>query len=117
LLFYNWARKFGVGKASNYTIPWSMAQPNITPDGLSDPAKAVQLLEQAAIEIETKFGSLDTAWGDYYRISYNGKNLPANGIDGSMGVYRVAWPGGADNDHMYVGGGDSWVGVIEFADT
>ena len=33
-----------------------------------------------------------------------------------MGVFRVAWPGGADDDHMYVGGGDSWVGVIEFGD-
>ena len=33
-----------------------------------------------------------------------------------MGVFRVAWPGGSDDDHMYVGGGDSWVGVIEFGD-
>ena len=91
--------------------------PNTTPDGLADPEKAVQLLEQAAMEIETKFGSLDTPWGDYYRIKYNGKNLPANGIDGSMGVFRVAWPGGADDDSMFVGGGDSWVGIIEFGDS
>ena len=34
-----------------------------------------------------------------------------------MGVFRVAWPGGADENNMYVGGGDSWVGVIEFDDT
>jgi acyl-homoserine-lactone acylase len=33
-----------------------------------------------------------------------------------MGAFRVASPGGADEDHMYVGGGDSWVGVIEFGD-
>ena len=33
-----------------------------------------------------------------------------------MGVFRVAWPGGADENNMYVGGGDSWVGVIEFGD-
>tara|TARA_R110002073_G_scaffold72537_1_gene177773 strand:+ start:814703 stop:816790 length:2088 start_codon:yes stop_codon:yes gene_type:complete len=116
LLFYNWARKFRAGKSSNYTEKWSIDKPNTTPDGLADPKAAIKLLETAVTEIETKFGSLDTPWGDYYRINYNGKNLPANGIDGSMGVFRVAWPGGSDQDHMYVGGGDSWVGVIEFGD-
>lgn len=115
LLFYSWARKFNVWKESNYAKQWSMDKPNTTPDGLSDPSGAVKLLEQAAMEIEKKFGTLDTRWGDYYRINYNGKDLPANGIDGSMGVFRVAWPGNEDKDHMYVGGGDSWVGVIEFS--
>jgi len=117
LLFFSWARKFELWKNSNYTEPWSIDKPSTTPDGLADPIRAVQLLEQTAIEIETKFGSLEVPWGDYYRINYNGKNLPANGIDGSLGVFRVAWPGGADENHMYVGGGDSWVGVIEFGDT
>ena len=116
LLFYSWARKFNVMKKSNYSEQWSIDKPNTTPDGLTDPNRAVRLLEQTALEIETKFGSLDTPWGDYFRISYNGKNLPANGIDGSMGVFRVAWPGRADENNMYVGGGDSWVGVIEFGD-
>lgn len=116
LLFYSWAKKFDIWKNSNYTEQWSMNKPNTTPDGLANPNQAVQLLEQAALEVETKFGSLNTPWGDYYRINYNGKNLPANGIDGSMGVFRVAWPGGADENNMYVGGGDSWVGVIEFGD-
>ena len=116
LLFYNWATRFNVWKQSNYAVQWTIDKPNTTPDGLADPKAAVQLLEQAAKEIKSKFGSLDIAWGDYYRIKYNGKNLPANGSDGSMGVFRVAWPGGADDNNMYVGGGDSWVGVIEFGD-
>jgi acyl-homoserine-lactone acylase len=116
LLFYSWAKKFNVWNDSNYTEQWSLDRPNTTPDGLADPSLAVQLLEQTAIEIETKFGSLDTPWGEYYRISYNGKNFPANGIDGSMGVFRVAWPGRADENNMFVGGGDSWVGIIEFGD-
>ena len=116
VLFYNWARKFNVSQNANYAKAWDIKDPYSTPDGISDPARAVQLLEVAAAEIEKKFGRLDVPWGDYYRIKYNGKNLPANGIDGSMGVFRVAWPGDADEDHMYVGGGDSWVGVIEFGD-
>ncbi len=116
LLFYSWARKFNVWRNSNYSKQWSLDAPNTTPDGLADPVRAVKLLEETANELESKYGRLDTPWGDYYRINYNGKDLPANGIDGSMGVFRVAWPGGADEDHMYVGGGDSWVGVIEFGD-
>ena len=114
LLFYNWAKKFNVWNVTNYATRWSIKKPNTTPDGLANPMLAVQLLEEAAFEVESKFGSLDTSWGDYYRINYNGKNLPANGIDGSMGVLRVAWPGSADENNMYVGGGDSWVAVIEF---
>ena len=114
VLFYNWARKFNAGQGSKYSIAWDIKNPNTTPDGLSDPARAVQLLEVAADEIEAKFGRLDVPWGEYFRINYNGKNLPANGTDGSMGVFRVASPGGADENHLYVGSGDSWVGVIEF---
>ncbi len=116
LLFYSWARKFNVGRNSNYAEQWSMDKPNTTPDGLADPDLAVRLLAQTALEMETKFGSLDTPWGEYFRINYNGINLPANGIDGSMGVFRVSSPGPAGEKNMYVTGGDSWVGVIEFGD-
>ena len=116
VLFYSWASKFRVWQSTNYTTRWDINKPITTPDGISDPAGAVLLLEDAADEMQKKFGKLDVPWGDYYRIKYNGQDLPANGIDGSMGVVRVAWPGDADETHMYVGGGDSWVGVIEFGD-
>ncbi len=117
LLFFNWARKFGPYRGSNYAVAWDEEAPTTTPDGLADPARAVELLEASAEEITGKYGTLEVPWGDYYRINYNGKDLPANGVDGSLGVFRVAWPGSGDEDHLYVGGGDSWVGVIEFADS
>ncbi|MFD0862892.1 acylase [Sungkyunkwania multivorans] len=116
LLFFDWARKFNVWNPSNYKIPWSMKNVQTTPDGILDPARAVNLLEQSVVEIEKKYGTLEVPWGEYYRINYNGKDLPANGVDGSLGVFRVAWPADADDDHLYVGGGDSWVGVIEFGE-
>ena len=116
LLFFSWARKFNPWNNSNYEIGWDEAAPNTTPDGLADPSRAVQLLILSAQELQAKFGALDVPWGDYYRINYSGKDLPANGVDGSLGIFRVAWPGSADEDHMYVGGGDSWVGVIEFGE-
>ncbi len=116
LLFYNWAMKFQSWIDSNYKEKWSMKKPNTTPDGIADPERAVKLLEQAANELETKFGSLEVPWGEYYRINYNGRNLPANGIGGFLGVFRVAGSVRADETHRYVVGGDSWVGVIEFGD-
>ena len=114
LLFYHWSNKFSVDDNSTYTKPWNINDPLNTPDGLSDPQKAVRLLDESVVEIEEKFGRLDVKWGDYYRIKYNGIDLPANGIDGRLGVFRVAWPGRSTDKNMYVGGGDSWVSVIEF---
>jgi len=114
LLFYHWSKKFSVDDNSTYTKPWNINDPVNTPDGLSDPQKAVKLLDESVIEIEEKFGKLDVKWVDYYRIKYNGIDLPANGIDGRLGVFRVAWPGRSTDKNMYVGGGDSWVSVIEF---
>ena len=114
LLFYHWSNKFNVDDNSTYTKPWNINDPLNTPDGLSDPQKAVRLLDESVVEIEEKFGRLDVKWGDYYRIKYNGIDLPANGIDGRLGVFRVAWPGRSTDKNMYVGGGDSWVSVIEF---
>jgi len=114
LLFYSWAEKFQPFNDSNYTEKWSMEKPNTTPDGIADSERAVRLLEQTVLEVEAKFGSLNTAWGDYFRIRYNGTDLPANGEDGSLGSCRVTWPSDFDKNNMYVGGGDSWVGIIEF---
>ncbi len=117
LLFYLWASKFNIGDPSNYTVKWSMEHPNTTPDGISDPAKAVRLLEATVDEMKTRFGRLDVPWGDFYRLRQNGKDLPANGAFESLGVFRVASSyDSKDAAQMHVGSGDSWVGVIEFGE-
>jgi acyl-homoserine-lactone acylase len=116
VLFFNWARKFNVWLPSNFETGWDPRNPESTPDGLSDPARAVYLLEVAAEEVKAQFGRLDVPWGDFYRINLHGKDLPANGTEGFLGVFRVASSGGSDGDHMYVGSGDSWVAVIEFGE-
>ena len=116
LLFAQWAKAFDPEKAENFVKPWDTNDPVATPDGLADPAAAVAILETVAKGMKEKFGRLDVAWGDYFRINYNGKNLPANGMDGSLGVFRVLWPGGGTAENLFAGGGDSWVGVIEFGE-
>ena len=114
VLFFTWASKFSVSNNSTYTTDWDINNPINTPDGLADPKRAAMLFEDTVKEIEKKFGKLDVPWGEYYRINYNGVNLPANGTDGRLGVFRVAWPARSNKKNMYIGGGDSWVAVIEF---
>jgi acyl-homoserine-lactone acylase len=114
VLFFTWASKFSISNNSTYTTDWDINNPINTPDGLADPKRAAMLFEDTVKEIEKKFGKPDVPWGEYYRINYTGVNLPANGTDGRLGVFRVAWPARSDKKNMYVGGGDSWVAVIEF---
>ena len=114
VLFSKWASKLYVSRNSTYMINWDINDPINTPDGLSDPKQAVKYFEESINEIQEKFGKLDIAWGEYYRINYNGIKLPANGADGRLGVFRVAWSQQSSDMNAYVFGGDSWVSVIEF---
>ena len=94
-------------------------------------AEAVQRLLPPGLEVETFDGS---AWVGLvpFQMLVRPPGLPplpwvshfpetnvrtyARAADGSVGVFRVAWPGGMENGKMKIGGGDSWVSVIEFGD-
>jgi acyl-homoserine-lactone acylase len=55
-------------------------------------------------------------YGDVVRLRSKTVNLPANGSEGSMGSFRVAFTSRVDDKTFQVEGGDSWVGVIEFGE-
>ncbi|MBA4056999.1 MAG: hypothetical protein C0490_19950 [Marivirga sp.] len=95
-----------------FTVPWSDKDPRSTPDGLNDPKTAVRILEEVAAEIKKENRPLDVSWGEVHRLKSDSINLPANGGDDFLGIFRVAWSGQEGN----VMGGDSWVGIIEFGD-
>ena len=116
LLFVRWANKMNPYKQSIYTIKWDPMNPLITPDGLADPKAAVAALDEVAAKIKTDFGSLSVPWGRVFRARSRTLNLPGNGTDGSVGSFRVAWPGDEENNIANIGGGDSWVGIIEFGE-
>jgi acyl-homoserine-lactone acylase len=59
-----------------YTTRWDPFKPVTTPDGLSDEKQAVSLLVQAAKEVKEKYGSMDIAWGEIFRLRMNGLDLP-----------------------------------------
>ena len=115
-LFVQWAGSMQPYNQTMYAVKWNESNPRLTPDGLSDPQKAVKVLEETATKIKSDFGTLSVPWGKVYRIQYNNINLEGNGADGSVGAFRVAWPSREEKNISYIGGGDSWVGVIEFGD-
>ena len=117
-LFYTWAHAISPWKRSNYAEQWSMDKARTTPDGLASPEAAVQILEGVVAEFKSKGVPLDIPWGEVYRIKYNNKDLPGNGSDGSVGIFRVAWAedGPQADGKMYINGGDTWQGIIEFGD-
>lgn len=117
LLFYLFTSKFNIKDPSNYTLKWSMENPVATPEGISNPAKAIEVLESTVDEMKARFGRLDVPWGNFYRLKGKDKDLPANGATERLGVFRVAHSyDSIDGKQMYVASGDSWVGVIEFGD-
>ena len=115
-LFYQWSREMPFGNQETFATPWSEDNPMSTPDGLSDPEAAVATLSAVAAQMKESYGVLDIAWGDVFRLRRGDIDLPANGADGSVGIFRVIWPGGFNNGQYITSGGDSWVGVIEFGD-
>ena len=90
VLFYLWSAKFNVNDPSNYVTPWSLEEPYSTPRGIAHPKEAVWLLEEAAGEMESRFGSLDLPWGEFYRLRRNNVDLPASGGPERLGIFRVA---------------------------
>lgn len=102
---------------SPYDIPWTQRAPLATPDGLSDPRFAVQILSQTAQSVHALYGNIDVAWGDVYRLRRDSVDLPANGGPGEAGIFRVVDfdPIRGDSTRFAASSGDSYVAAIEFS--
>jgi acyl-homoserine-lactone acylase len=83
--------------------------------GLADPAAALQALAAAAKECRRIYGALDVPWGEVYRYSRGQKDLPGNGADGKMGVFRTMQFARKEGNRFYPTHGETFVCAIEFA--
>ncbi len=98
-----------------YAIPWDRKEPVSTPDGLKNEQQAVALLVKAANEVEKKYGSMDKAWGDVYRLRMNGIDLPASGGWQQQGIFMsLSYTEDKDNKY-FADGGETFIAVTEFA--
>ena len=113
LLFEKWA---SVAGHRAFATSWQQDAPLQTPDGLADPQAAVEMLERAARQVIDEFGALGVPWGEVYRLRYAGRDLPANGGRGGLGIFQVLWFSRAEDGRFQASGGDSYVAAVEFSD-
>ncbi|BAZ11510.1 peptidase S45, penicillin amidase [Calothrix sp. NIES-4071] len=113
VLFANWAVELDFNKA--FSKPWIERLPRITPDGLANPKGAVALLETAAAKVEKAYGKLDVAWGEVFRLKRGNVDLPGNGGDGNLGIFRVINFAPSVEGKFQPVAGDSYVAAIEFS--
>ncbi|MEO1376002.1 MAG: acylase [Cyanobacteria bacterium J06635_10] len=113
VLFAAWASELDFDEA--FSKPWSQDAPQTTPDGLANPQQAVILLETAATKVEKAYGKLDVPWGEVFRLKYGNVNLPGNGGDGYLGIFRVVNFAPSENSQFQPVAGDSYVAAIEFS--
>lgn len=113
VLFYLWAK--AVDLDNLFAKPWSENSPLTTPDGLANPTSAVEALSAAAAKVKSTYGRLDVAWGEVFRLRSNSLDLPANGADDSVGVFRSVWFAPSKDNRFQAVGGDSFIAAIEFS--
>ncbi len=113
VLFACWWDKV---RSDLFEIPWNAKHPSTTPDGIKDQKRAVELLNLAAAEVIKKYGSLDVAWGDVYRLRINGLDFPANGGPGDYGIFRTLYFKDETDNTKSAIAGETFVAVTEFAD-
>ena len=123
LLFANWHMKITQGNLYSHDFfkeKWSEDDPVNTPDGLADPASALQALEVAANELKTGYGRLDVPWGDVNRVSFGDHDVAGNGGYGWLGEFRTMYyqpmgkPGTPESLKSRAIAGDTYVAIIEF---
>lgn len=112
VLFAFWKQAMDADRL--FAKPWSEDAPLTTPDGLANPAEAVRVLEATATKVEVTYGALDVPWGEVFRLP-GVANLPANGGDGDLGVFRSVWFAPGKDNRFQAVAGDSFVAAIEFS--
>jgi acyl-homoserine-lactone acylase len=83
--------------------------------GISDNAAAVKALEEAAVDCQAAYGALDVPWGQVYRFASGSADLPGNGADGLLGVFRTIRYSRVEGKQVYAAHGETFVCAIEFS--
>jgi acyl-homoserine-lactone acylase len=118
LLFEMWCAKLmgpAFANESNLITPFTLKAPLDTPDGLKDPAGAVKMLADAAVDTKKKFGSLERPYGDVSKYRAGDVTVPGGSGSGSLGIFPSQTYGrfGKDGTRDVVSG-ETWISMVEF---
>lgn len=98
-----------------YSQPFDPSRPLITPHGLANKPLALNALREAITQLLAETGKLDITWGEVARLRRNGIDLPGNGADTDLGVFReIVYEPDVDGK-LRSSYGDSFIAVIEFS--
>jgi len=113
VLFVEWVNKM---EGNIFSDQWSAAKPWSTPTLLADTNKALTALSDASYLLLERYGKLNIAWGDVYRVKMGEFNEPASGHLGSTGSFRVL-AFSKNKSHIYTAfHGDTYVTTVEFGE-
>lgn len=98
-----------------YSQSFDPSRPLITPQGLADKPLALNALREAITQLLAETGKLDITWGEVARLRRDGIDLPGNGADTDLGVFReIVYEPDVDGK-LKSSYGDSFIAVIEFS--
>ena len=109
-------RYFPPGDAieSQLRVKYDYRRPLDTAYGVADPKLALEALRAAAEECGRTYGRLDVPWGEVYRFARGKVDVPANGGNGRMGVFRTMQFGKKIGNRFFPTHGETFVCAIEF---
>ncbi|MEM9541969.1 MAG: acylase, partial [Cyanobacteria bacterium P01_E01_bin.42] len=113
-LFGVW--RFLMGQENFFATPWNSDDPLNTPQGLKDSEKAIDVLENAAAQLQLLYGKMDVNWGAAVRLRYGNKDLPASGAPGTLGSFQVVGVVPAESGKFQSIAGDTYIAVVEFSE-
>jgi acyl-homoserine-lactone acylase len=117
LLFLDWTEQPGALSgydAAGFARPFNLSQPLTTPAGIADPRAAVAALDSAARDTMTRYGALDTPWGQVMRLRIGSVDLPGSGGPGRLGVFNVIDYAPLENAARAANFGDSYIALVSF---
>ncbi|NER45529.1 MAG: acylase [Symploca sp. SIO1A3] len=114
-LFGLWAQQ--ILPSQLFATPWNKDSPLNTPDGLANPTRAVQALQEVAWQLKLVTGKLDVPWGEVVRLRYGEVDLPASGAPGGLGSFQVidVLPPEEVSGKFQAVAGDTYIAAIEFS--
>ncbi len=130
VLFQRFWDLYRQGREQPFAEPFDEARPLATPRGLADATAALAHLETAARDVRARHGDLAVAWGAVHRFRARDLDLPADGLAGLYGLYRVmgfdaqadgtrvAGHTGAPADGAQspvAGTGDAWILLVQLS--
>jgi acyl-homoserine-lactone acylase len=126
VLFQRFWDLYSRATPSPFATPWNEVDFATTPRGIRGKTAAATHLGAAVRAVREQFGSERVAWGDVHRFRAGSLDLPADGIAGTYGAYRVMTfeqvPGSMLRvaGHMpgrptLAGFGDAWILLVDFS--